>query len=111
MPKDMEQFGEKNGVYICSFKEVKSLTTVLRNAIIKISETRKSEENKGEKMVSLYNYLTSQEFVGNWSAMRDGFRNLRSMLKKEREDINHVTLKNNPLLCTRIRMCGKAVSF
>ena len=37
-------------------------------------------------MVSLYNYLTSQEFVGNWSAMRDGFRNLRSMLQKERED-------------------------
>lgn len=86
MPKDMEQFGEKNGVYICSFKEVKSLTTVLRNAIIKISETRKSEENKGEKMVSLYNYLTSQEFVGNWSAIRDGFRNLRGMLQKERED-------------------------
>ena len=37
-------------------------------------------------MVSLYNYLTSQEFVGNWNAIRDGFRNLRGMLQKERED-------------------------
>ena len=37
-------------------------------------------------MVSLYNYLTSQEFVGNWNAMREGFRNLRGMLQKERED-------------------------
>jgi hypothetical protein len=35
MPKDMQQFGEKNGVYICSFNEVKSLATVLRNAILK----------------------------------------------------------------------------
>ena len=86
MPKDMDQFGEKNGVYICNFKEVKSLTTILRNAIIKIGETKKSQENKGEKMVSLYNYLTSQEFVGNWNAIRDGFRNLRGMLQKERED-------------------------
>ena len=86
MPKDMDQFGEKNGVYICNFKEVKSLTTVLRNAIIKINESKKSQENKGEKMVSLYNYLTSQEFVGNWNAIRDGFRNLRGMLQKERED-------------------------
>jgi hypothetical protein len=86
MPKDMEQFGEKNGVYICSFKEAKSLTTILRNAIIKVSETKKSQENKGEKMVSLYNYLTSQEFVGNWNAIRDGFRSLRNMLQKERED-------------------------
>ncbi len=86
MPKDMSQFGEKNGVYICSFKEVKSLSMVLRNAILKISESRKSQENKGEKMVSLYNYLTSQEFVGNWNAIRDGFRSLRGMLQKERED-------------------------
>lgn len=86
MPKDMSQFGEKNGVYICSFKEVKSLATVLRNAILKISESRKSQENKGEKMVALYHYLTSHEFVNNWNAMREGFRNLRTMLQKERED-------------------------
>ncbi len=86
MPKDMQQFGEKNGIYICNFREVGSLATVLRNAIIKIGESKKSQENKGEKMVSLYNYLTSQEFVGNWTAMRDGFRNLRGMLQKERED-------------------------
>ena len=86
MPRDMNQFGEKNGVYICSFKEVKSLATVLRNAILKISESRKSQENKGEKMVALYNYLTSHEFVGNWNAIRDGFRQLRGMLQKERED-------------------------
>jgi hypothetical protein len=86
MPKDMDQFGEKNGVYICNFKEVKSLTTILRNAIIKISDTRKSQENKGDKMVALYNYLTSHEFVGNWNAIREGFRSLRGMLQKERED-------------------------
>jgi hypothetical protein len=86
MPKELDQFGEKNGVYICNFKEVKSLTVVLRNAILKISESRKSQENKGEKMVSLYNYLTSQEFMGNWNAMREGFKNLRGMLQKERED-------------------------
>lgn len=86
MPRDMEQFGEKNGVYICSFGEVRSLTLVLRNAILKIAETRKTQENKGEKMESLYHYLTGQEFMGNWNAMREGFRNLRSLLQRERED-------------------------
>lgn len=86
MPKDMQQFGEKNGVYVCSFNEVKSLATVLRNAIVKISETRKSQENKGDKMVALYDYLTGQEFVGNWNAIRTGFRQLRNLLQKERED-------------------------
>lgn len=86
MPKDMTQFGEKNGIYICSFSEVKSLSIVLRNAIIKISETKKNQENKGDKMVALYNYLTSAEFTLNWNAMRDGFKQLRNMLQKERED-------------------------
>ena len=86
MPKDMVQFGERNGVYICNFTEVKSLATVLRNAILKISESKKSQENKGDKMVALYNYLTGQEFVGNWNAIREGFRQLRTMLQKERED-------------------------
>lgn len=86
MPKGMEQFGEKNGVYICNFREVTSLTTVLRNAIIKIHESEKSQENKGDKMVALYNYLTSQEFKGNWMIMRQGFETLQQMLNKERED-------------------------
>jgi hypothetical protein len=86
MPRDMPQFGEKNGVYICSFSEVKSLATVLRNAMLKISESRKSQENKGDKMVALYDYLTGQEFVGNWNAIRNGFGQLRTLLQKERED-------------------------
>jgi len=37
-------------------------------------------------MVVLYSYLTSQEFKGNMNAMREGFRNLRAMMQKERED-------------------------
>ena len=86
MPKDLQQFGERNGVYICTFLEVKSLAVVLRNAILKISESRKSQENKGEKMVAMYNYLTSHEFIGNMNAMREGFRSLRSMMQKEKED-------------------------
>jgi hypothetical protein len=36
--------------------------------------------------VALYNYLTGQEFVGNWNAIREGFRHLRSMMQKEKED-------------------------
>ena len=86
MPKDQQQFGERNGVYICTFLEVKSLAVVLRNAILKISESRKSQENKGEKMVAMYHYLTSHEFIGNMNAMREGFRSLRAMMQKEKED-------------------------
>ncbi|HEX2607505.1 MAG TPA: DUF2130 domain-containing protein, partial [Flavisolibacter sp.] len=44
-PKDMTCFGEKDGVWICNFSEVLALTNALRHTIIRISETKKAEEN------------------------------------------------------------------
>ena len=61
LPKDMDRFGEKNGVYICTFGEVKSVALLLRNALLKIFEVRKSQDNKGDKMVLLYDYLVGDE--------------------------------------------------
>src|SRR5436309_3809895 len=43
MPKDMECFGVKDGVWVCSFSEVKALTTVLRDGIIKVFNAAKSQ--------------------------------------------------------------------
>jgi hypothetical protein len=49
MPKDMEHFGEKNGVWICSFAEVKALSHVLRDGIIRVFNAAKSQENRGRQ--------------------------------------------------------------
>ncbi|WP_109698578.1 DUF2130 domain-containing protein [Chitinophaga deserti] len=85
LPKDMERFGEKDGVWICTFTEVKSLTWVLRDAILKVYNAVKSQENKGDKMHLLYHYLTSGEFAEQWSAIREGFRSMKMSIQKERE--------------------------
>ena len=83
-PKDMECFGEKDGVWICSFKEVLGLSSALRNAIIRISEAKRSEENKGEKMQMLYNYLTGIEFRQHVEAILEGFLSMKHSITKER---------------------------
>jgi hypothetical protein len=85
MPKDMVQFGEKDGVYICSFSEVKSLAVVMRNAILKLAEARRSQVNKGEKMSMLYDYLTGNEFSEQWKAIREGFLSMKLSIQKERD--------------------------
>ena len=85
MPKDMDCFGEKNGVWICTFSEVKALAGVLRDLIIKVYNAAKSDENKGEKMQMLYKYLTSNEFSNQWRAMREGFMSMKISLQKERD--------------------------
>ena len=84
-PKDMERFGEKEGVYICSYQEVKSVALLLRNAILKIYDSKKSQVNKGDKMSFLYDYLISNEFNEQWKAIGEGFRQMRFSIQKERD--------------------------
>ena len=84
-PKDMDRFGEKDGVYICSFSEVRSVALLLRNAVLKIADAKKSQENKGDKMVMLYDYLTGTEFGEQWKAIREGFLSMKLSIQKERD--------------------------
>jgi hypothetical protein len=85
MPKDMDQFGEKNGVWICGFGEVKALVHVLRDGILKIFHATKSQENRGDKMLLLYDYLTSSEFGEQWKAIREGFQAMKQSIQRERD--------------------------
>jgi hypothetical protein len=83
-PKNMTCFGEKDGIWICTFKEVAALTSALRNAVIRIAETKKTEENKGEKMQMLYNFLTGIEFRQQVEAIVEGFVSMKNSITKER---------------------------
>jgi hypothetical protein len=84
-PKDMDRFGEKEGVWICSFAEVKAVVQMLRYGIINVANASRSQENKGDKMTLLYNYLTSREFADQWSAIREGFMSMKLSIQKERD--------------------------
>ncbi|MGN6492321.1 MAG: DUF2130 domain-containing protein [Agriterribacter sp.] len=85
MPKDMDQFGEKNGVWICSFSEVRALAHILRDGIIRVYNATKSQENKGDKMHLLYDYLTGREFGEQWKAIREGFLAMKISIQRERD--------------------------
>jgi len=102
LPKDMTQFGEKQGVYICSFSEAKSLVTVLRNAILKIAEAKNFQENRGDKMNAIYNYVTGQEFRRGLQMMRENFRSLQTQLDKEKEDFEKNWQKKRKMIQTII---------
>ncbi|MCB0507506.1 MAG: DUF2130 domain-containing protein [Bacteroidetes bacterium] len=84
MPKDMEQFGEKNGIWICTFHEVRALSHVLRQSILKVYAVAKAQENKGDKIHLLYDYLTGNEFTEQWKAIREGFLAMRHSIDSER---------------------------
>jgi len=87
MPKGMEYFGERNGVWICDFADVKALVYVLRDLVLRVYTAGKSQENKGDKMTLLYNYLVSAEFAEQWRAIREGFMGMKVSIQKERDQM------------------------
>ena len=85
MPSDMERFGEKNGVWICGYHEVKGLSFVLREMLIKTYAAKLSQENKGDKMELLYHYLTSNEFVQNIKRIVENYDGMIDQLNSEKK--------------------------
>jgi hypothetical protein len=85
LPKDMDRFGEKDGVYICTFAEVRSLCAILRNSIISIFKITSTQQKAGDKMSLLYDYLTGNEFGEQWKAIREGFMGMKLSIQKERD--------------------------
>jgi hypothetical protein len=84
-PKGMDCFGEKDGVWICSFDEVRAVSYILRDGIVKLFSAAKSQENRGDKMHMLYDYLTSNEFSEQWKAIREGFMSMKLSIQRERD--------------------------
>jgi hypothetical protein len=85
LPKDIDKFGQKEGVWICTYQDLKGVAFLLRDTIIKVHNASKNQENKGDKMHLLYDYLTSSEFAEQWKAIREGFASMKTSIQKERD--------------------------
>ena len=90
LPEGIEKIGQKDGVWICSYFDFKGLVIVLRESLIKISEAYSSQTNKGEKMQMLYDYLTSNEFMMQVSAIVEGFSDLQDSYTKEKRAMERI---------------------
>jgi hypothetical protein len=120
MPKDMDRMGLKDGVWICTFEEFKGLCAVLRESLIHISNAIVSQDNKGDKMVMLYDYLTSNEFKLQIEAIVEGFvqmqtdldseiRSMQSIWKKREKQIEKVILNTSHMYSSIKGIAGAAI--
>ena len=90
LPEDIEKIGQKEGVWICTFTEVKGLALVLRDSIIRVSEAYSSQKNKGEKMQMLYDYLTGNEFSLQFRLIIETFDELQKGYLDERKKMEKI---------------------
>lgn len=84
LPRDMSTFGFRDGVWICRFSEVNALAFILRDRLLQVSQALKSQENKGDKMHMLYDYLTGNEFRLHIEAVMEGFVSLKESIGREK---------------------------
>ena len=90
LPKDMDRFGSRDNVWICTFAEAKSLTFVLREMLIKTHAAAGAEENKTDKMSMLYRYLTSTEFAQRIEAIVEGFTDMKTGIDTEKRAMQKI---------------------
>lgn len=83
-PKGMDRFSQREGVWICSYAEVASLTAVLRNKVMCVSDAKFSQENKGEKMHMLYDYMSSNGFRQKWDCIVETYLTMQKQLSEEK---------------------------
>ena len=102
MPKDMKRFGLKDGIWICSFDEFKGLCHVFRAHLIEMSKAVVAQENKGNKMAMLYNYLTSPEFQSQFGAVVESYKQMGEDLDAEKRATQRLWKK-------REKQIGKAL--
>lgn len=90
MPSDMERMGLRDGIWVCTFEEFKGLCAVLRESIIQWSNVQASQENKGDKMSLLYDFLTSSTFRMQVEAIVEGFSQMKSDLESEKRSMMRI---------------------
>ncbi len=87
LPNGMDRMGLREGIWICSYEEFKGLCFVIREHIIALDNAISSQENKGDKMVMLYDYLTSNEFRLQVEGIMEGYTQMQIDLETEKKSI------------------------
>ena len=90
MPADMNRMGLKDGIWICNYDEFKGLCAVLRQSIIQLNSAVSSQENKGDKMHMLYDFLTSNTFRMQIEAIVEGFTQMKTDLESEKRSFARI---------------------
>ena len=120
MPKDMDRLGFVDGIWICTYNEFKGLCSVLRQNIIQLHMAVASQDNKGDKVNILYDYLTSNEFklqiegiVDGWSQMKSDLdsekRSIQGLWKKREKQIEKVLLNTSQMYHSIRGIAGNSI--
>jgi hypothetical protein len=86
MPKENTETHFNDGVWVCTFDDIKIITTLLRDGLIKQYSALASQLGKGTKAEMLYDYLRSNDFQNHIVGILDAFKKMDKALNRDKED-------------------------
>ncbi|OFY82792.1 MAG: hypothetical protein A3F72_01530 [Bacteroidetes bacterium RIFCSPLOWO2_12_FULL_35_15] len=88
LPEGAEKISIIDGICICKYQDVRGVSALLRERLINVAFLSHSQINKGEKMITLYNYLTSEEFKMQLTSVVEGFSELQQSYFDEKKKMH-----------------------
>lgn len=93
LPDDIVHFGLLDGVWVCEYRYIIPLTTILRHYLSITYQLKQSLVGSDEKMKYLYNYLLSSDFKNKIEAIVTTFTTLKTDLDSERRAMERIWSK------------------
>lgn len=108
LPAGAEKFSFKDGIWLCSFNEMKGLSMVLRYGLLQVHSVALTQQDRGTKMEMLYSYLTSNEFRAQFEAIIEGFKSLQDSYHDEKLKMQKIWKEREKQF---EKILGNAVNF
>ena len=93
LPKNVLTFGQIEGVWISSPKYAEPLAVVLRQTLIEVANSKKSQEGQQTKMELVYDYLTGARFRHRVEAIVEKFSDMQADLEREKKAMTRLWSK------------------
>lgn len=84
MPSGCDGYVFQDGVWICNFWQVRSLSMVLRHSLMDVHARFQVQQGKETKAEMLYAFLTSHEFKNQFEGILEGFKSIQDGYSREK---------------------------
>ncbi len=84
LPDGCDGYTFQDGVWICTFWQVRGLSMVLRHSLLEVHARVQIHQGKETKAEMLYEFLTSQEFKGQFEGILEGFKSIQDGYSREK---------------------------
>ncbi len=95
LPKDVNRFGNYEGIWVADFESALGLATALRANLIEVTRASSSLQGKNDKMELIYAYLSGTGFKQRVEAIVESFVSLKSDLEAEKRSMEKIWAKRD----------------